>query len=130
MKEAAIQGKNEEVMAFVIQQEAWKMWGDARVQWLRDTAVPALEKDGFREAIGEAYLCCFCTLWEDFREKEQEMLDYAAKDFDGLVETYYKPRWQMFFEEAIKAVDEKRPMEDLSGRYWAFECSYAKIPQR
>ena len=66
------------------------------------------------------------TIWGD----TPCLLDYAAKDFDGLVETYYKPRWQMFFEEAIKAVDEKRPMEDLSGRYWAFECSYAKIPQR
>ena len=66
------------------------------------------------------------TVWGD----TPCLLEYAARDFDGLVEAYYKPRWQMFFEEAIKAADEKRPMEDLSGRYWDFECSYAKIQQQ
>ncbi len=66
------------------------------------------------------------TVWGD----TPCLLEYAARDFDGLVEGYYKPRWQMFFEEVIKAADEKRPIADLSGRYWDFECSYAKIPQR
>ena len=66
------------------------------------------------------------TVWGD----TPCLLEYAARDFDGLVEAYYKPRWQMFFEEVIKATDEKRPIADLSGRYWDFECSYAKIQQQ
>ncbi|MCQ2148745.1 MAG: alpha-N-acetylglucosaminidase [Bacteroidales bacterium] len=55
------------------------------------------------------------------------LLDYAARDFDGLVEEYYKPRWQMFFDEVMKAFDEKRPVADLSDRFWEFECSFAGI---
>jgi len=63
------------------------------------------------------------TVWGD----SSCLLDYSAKDLDGLMEDYYKPRWEMFFEAAIKAFDTGRPMEDLSERYWAFECRYAGI---
>ena len=63
------------------------------------------------------------TVWGD----TPTLLDYAARDFDGLVEDYYKPRWQMFFDEVIKAYDEKRPVEKLHKRFWELECSYAGI---
>jgi len=54
-------------------------------------------------------------------------LDYAAKDLDGLMEEYYKPRWKMFFDAVFDAFDSGRPMEDLSDRFWGFECGYAGI---
>jgi len=45
--------------------------------------------------------------------------DYASKDWSGMISTYYKPRWQLFFDELrqtlpsgsepdMKAFDEKR----------------------
>lgn len=55
------------------------------------------------------------------------LLDYAARDFDGLVEDYYKPRWQMFFDEMIDAFDEGREPEDLDDRYRDHEWSYAGL---
>ena len=61
------------------------------------------------------------TVWGD----TPTLLDYAAREFDGLMEDYYKLRWQMFFDEVIKAFDEKRPIADLGDRFWEFECSYA-----
>ena len=61
------------------------------------------------------------TVWGD----SPALLDYAAREFDGLVADYYKPRWQMFFDEVIAAFDEKRPIADLHEKLWEFECSYA-----
>ncbi len=61
------------------------------------------------------------TVWGD----SPALLDYSARDFDGLMEDYYKPRWEMFFDEVIAAFDEKRPIANLSDRFWEFECSYA-----
>lgn len=61
------------------------------------------------------------TVWGD----SPGLLDYAARDFDGLVKNYYKPRWQMFFEEVINAFDEKRPIADLDDKFWEFENSFA-----
>lgn len=56
-----------------------------------------------------------------------DLLDYAAKDLDGLMEEYYKPRWEMFFDAVFEALDSGKHIEDLSGRLWEFECGYAGI---
>ena len=61
------------------------------------------------------------SVWGD----SPALLDYAARDFDGLLEDYYKPRWRMFFDEVINAYDEKRPIADLHERLWEFETSFA-----
>ena len=63
------------------------------------------------------------TVWGD----TPSLLDYAAREFDGLMEDFYKPRWQMFFDEVIAAFDEKRPIANLNDKFWEFECSYAGI---
>jgi len=63
------------------------------------------------------------TVWGD----STDLLDYAAKDLDGLMEEYYKPRWKMFFDAVFEAFDSGKHIEDLSGRLWEFECGYAGI---
>ena len=68
---------------------------------------------------------------KDYYEKDARIListwggrgngetDYASKDWSGMISTYYKPRWQLFFDELrktlpsgsepdMKAFDEKR----------------------
>lgn len=79
------------------------------------------------------------------------LCDYANRDWDGLVETYYKPRWRMFFEAVLAAYDAGEPFvnpkstgyvgtsaqgsaEGVEGRalqfdrdIWDFECHWAHI---
>ena len=63
------------------------------------------------------------------------LCDYANRDWDGLIETYYKPRWQMFFDAVIAAfdagedyVDQKSPRAlQFDKDCWEFECRWAKI---
>ena len=76
-----------------------------------------------------------------------ELSDYANRDWDGLIETLYKIRWQMFFDAVLAAFDAGEPFLNLSGprvpngktqeeaaralkldaEIWDFECKWAKI---
>lgn len=77
--------------------------------------------------------------------------DYANRDWDGLVDTYYKIRWEKFFDAVIEAFDAGEPFvnskstgyvgvsaygsaEGVEGRalkfdneIWDFACQWAKI---
>ncbi|MCQ2158302.1 MAG: glycoside hydrolase family 97 catalytic domain-containing protein [Bacteroidales bacterium] len=79
--------------------------------------------------------------------------DYANRDFDGLVDTYYKVRWQMFFDAVRDAFDQGIPFENshstgyvgvsaagtdpsvkgaavqLDLDLWDFACDWAMIPR-
>ena len=79
------------------------------------------------------------------------LCDYANRDYDGLVETYYKVRWQMFFDAVLAAFDAGEPFvnakstgyvgyspegtaDGVIGRalqldrdIWDFECRWAHI---
>ena len=79
------------------------------------------------------------------------LCDYANRDWDGLVETYYKTRWRMFFDAVLAAFDAGEPFvnpkstgyvgtsaqgsaEGVEGRalqfdrdIWDFECHWAHI---
>ena len=98
----------------------------SRPEFSMDRWVEGARSWGVTEEQKEYYACnarTIVTVWGD----SPELLDYSARDFDGLVADYYKPRWQMFFDEVIKAFDEKRPIANLNDRFWEFECSYAGI---
>ena len=64
---------------------------DAR-SWGRTAA----EKDYF-----EKNARTIISVWGD----SFNLCDYANRDWDGMVETYYKPRWKMFFDAVIAAFD-------------------------
>jgi len=32
------------------------------------------------------------------------LIDYAARDFSGLIDSYYKKRWEIFFDDARKSL--------------------------
>ena len=98
----------------------------SRPEFSMDRWVEGARNWGVNEEQKEYYATnarTIVTVWGD----TPSLLDYAAREFDGLMEDFYKPRWQMFFDEVIAAFDEKRPIADLSGKFWEFECSYAGI---
>ena len=45
---------------------------------------------------------CILSTWGDFGSG---LTDYACRSFDGMLETYYKPRWEKFFQDVISAVE-------------------------
>ena len=73
--------------------------------------------------------------------------DYANRDWDGLVDTFYKVRWRMFFDAVLAAFDAGEPFVNLKGprvpqglteekckralqldtEIWDFECKWAHI---
>ena len=98
----------------------------SRPEFSMDRWVEGARSWGVNEEQKEYYATnarTIVTVWGD----TPSLLDYAAREFDGLMEDFYKPRWQMFFDEVIAAFDEKRPIANLSDRLWDFECSYAGI---
>ena len=88
---------------------------DAR-SWGRNRA----EKDYF-----EMNARTIITVWGD----SYNLSDYANRDWDGLVETFYKVRWKMFFDAVLAAYDAGKPYVSRKPdpEMWEFECNWAKI---
>ena len=51
------------------------------------------------------------TVWGD----TYRLTDYANRDYDGLVETFYKVRWQKFFDAVLAAYDAGQPFVNMKG---------------
>ena len=88
---------------------------DAR-SWGRNKA----EKDYY-----ETNARTILTVWGD----SYHLADYANRDWDGLVETFYKVRWRMFFDAVLDAYDSGKPYvkRKPDPEMWNFECKWAKI---
>ena len=52
------------------------------------------------------------TVWGD----SDDLSDYANRDWDGLVETFYRVRWEMFFNAAIEAFDAGESFVNMRAR--------------
>lgn len=55
IKDAALRGKNDEVMRFIAMRERDKMWGDGRERFIREVQIPRLKEGGFVKALGSEY---------------------------------------------------------------------------
>lgn len=109
--------------------------------WIQDArswGVTQEEKDYF-----EMNARTLITVWGD----GYHLTDYANRDYGGLIETFYKVRWKMFFDAVIEAFDAGEPFVNMrSPRYkrsqeqnectrtlkfdeeiWDFECRWAHI---
>lgn len=76
IKEYALKGHNDGVMESVCAIEDGKLWGDARIQWIRDTQIPYLEKHGFPLSMGREW---YWLANEYFREGKTDE-GFAALD--------------------------------------------------
>ena len=52
IREAALQGKNDEVMEFIVAREDSKLSGEAQIEFIRDKQIPMLTEAGFIKALG------------------------------------------------------------------------------
>ena len=77
--------------------------------WIRDArawGTTEAEKDYF-----EMNARTIITVWGD----TYRLTDYANRDWDGLVETFYKVRWQKFFDAVLAAYDAGEPFVNMKG---------------
>lgn len=69
IKDAAIRGKNDEVMEFIVTREDSKVYGSARIEFIRDKQIPLLEEAGFTRALGREW---FWLGYNYFRKNKAE----------------------------------------------------------
>ena len=67
--DAAMAGKNEEVMIFITTREDFEVYGGARIDFIRDKQIPRLEKAGFVKALAREW---FWLGHEYFRNDKAE----------------------------------------------------------
>lgn len=72
--DAAIEGKNEEVMTFIVTREESKLEGGALIDFIRDKQIPRLEKAGFVKTLGREWFWLGYELLSEGRTEE----GYAA----------------------------------------------------
>jgi alpha-N-acetylglucosaminidase len=69
-------------------------------------------------------------------QKGNYLIDYAARDFSGLINSFYKKRWEIFFETARKCIvdstdfDQKKFDNDISEFEWQFCEAPYKIEKK
>ncbi len=63
--DAAIEGRNEEAMSFIVTNEDSKFWGSSKLVFIRDKQIPRLEAAGFVDTLGKEW---FWLGYYSFRE--------------------------------------------------------------
>lgn len=67
---AAIEGKNEEVMSFIVSREDSQVYGGARIDFIRDKQIPRLEQAGFVKTLGREWFWLGYELYDANRAEE------------------------------------------------------------
>ena len=73
------------------------------------------------------------TLWGD---KNNELHEYANKQWSGLISGFYKPRWQMFFAELDRSLANNTPFDDkafiskVKDQEWAWVNAHDNYPAK
>ena len=68
--DAAMESKNEEVMAFIVTREDSSVYGGARVEFIRDKQIPRLEKAGFLKTLGREWFWLGYNLFREGKAEE------------------------------------------------------------
>ncbi|MBO5261572.1 MAG: sigma-70 family RNA polymerase sigma factor [Clostridia bacterium] len=103
IKEAAIKGKNEEAMEFILAREKSEIYGNVREKLILEKNIPMLEKYGFKKALAAEYYALGCVYYYDMNntEKGDEALMKAKSIFAPTDEKYY-------LSSCIKPLREKK----------------------
>lgn len=65
IRDAAEKGKNDEVMEFIAAKEDSKLYGGAKIEFIRETQIPRLEKSGFVKALAAEWCWLASTYFEE-----------------------------------------------------------------
>ena len=68
--DAAMEGKNEEVMTFIVTREDSQVYGGARIDFIRDKQIPRLEKAGFIKALAREWFWLGYYLFREGKAEE------------------------------------------------------------
>ncbi len=136
IREAAIEGKNDEVMEFIVTREDSRVYGGAKIDFIRDKQIPILEKAGLTRTLAREW---FWLGYQYFRgnqiengyaafDKVQALLTPAdryyalvtyAKDVEKKMQAGYKNKNEKRFLNNASA--DELHLIDGSLRYWKQE---------
>ena len=104
IKEAAIKGKNEDVMEFILAREKYEIYGSVREKLILEKNIPMLEKYGFKKALAtEYYMLGHCYYEDGKNEKGEEALSRARELLSKADEKYYLSSYvKPMFDKKIK----------------------------
>lgn len=80
--DAATEGKNEEVMRFIVNREISSLEGKALIEFIRDKQIPRLEEEGFVKVLGERW---YALGYAYFREKMPELGEAAYAKAEAIL---------------------------------------------
>ncbi len=72
IRKAAVEGKNDEVMRFLVLREDERLWGDARLNYIRDKQIPYLKENGFTDALAAEYFSLGSAYFDRGGEGDRE----------------------------------------------------------
>ncbi len=131
---AAMEGKNEEVMSFIVAREDSRVYGGARVDFMREKQIPRLEKAGFVKTLGREWFWLGYNLFQEGKAEEghaaydkvesilsvsepyRVLVPYARK-MEEQLETRYKGMNKESYRIGAKA--EEYRMIDGNLRFWS-----------
>ena len=80
-----------------------------RARWIE--AARAVGTSGAESDYYERNARNILTTWGD---RDQSLNDYANRTWAGLVAAYYKPRWELFCDAALEAVESGAPFDEAA----------------
>ncbi len=134
---AAIEGKNEEVMGFIVTREDSQVYSNAKIEFIRDKQIPRLEQAGFVKTLGREWFWLGYYLFREGKTEEgkaayqkvEEILEkndayrllvpYALKMEKELSTRYKGTAWERYLIGG--AVEEYR-MINGTLNFWNEEC--------
>lgn len=134
---AAMEGKNEEVMTFIVTREDSQIHGKARIEFIRDKQIPRLEKSGFVKALGCEWFWLGYYLLRDSKVEEglaaYDKVEQILRPYDPYyvlvplaktVEEQLSTRYKETIPERymIGGSAEEYRIIDGKLRYWTTEC--------
>ncbi len=103
IKEAAIQGNNDEVMEFIVAREDSKVYGGGRIDFIRDKQIPSLEKTGLVRTLAREWF------WLGYEYFRNDQIDLGYEAFDK-VQALLTPA-DIYYALVTYARDVERKME-------------------
>ncbi len=124
--DAAMQGKNEEVMSFIVSYEDDKYWHAAQeITLIRDKQIPKLEEGGFKEALGREWIRLGENYFKDGqRENGFNAIEKALTFFKPSDPYYTQAKSIIEFEQKY---DKEMSDEEISKCYFStghYELKY------
>lgn len=81
IKESALIGKNDEVMEFIVSREDSKVYGGAKIDFIRDKQIPMLEKAGFTKALAREWFWLGYYCFDNYRQFKKDYTEKGREAF-------------------------------------------------